>query len=133
MLNDARYLFLQADCIVDAMFGIGLSRDIQGVFAKAIEMINNTGKTVISIDLPSGINADNGKILGCAVKANVTVTFEYAKVGHMLFPGKKHIGRLVVHPIGLVDEIQGYEYINQEQAENMLPNRPVDAHKGVFV
>lgn len=132
MLSEAKDLFLQADCIIDAMFGIGLSRDIQGVFAKAIEMINDAGKAVISIDLPSGIDADNGKVLGCAINADVTVTFEYAKVGHMLFPGKKHTGKLVVHPIGLVGEIQGYQYINQEQAKHMLPDRPMDAHKGVF-
>ena len=75
-----------ADVIVDALFGTGLSRAITGKYQTLIDGINASGKPVIACDIASGISADTGEILGCAVKADVTVTFNLPKTGQLL-PG----------------------------------------------
>lgn len=74
--------------IVDALFGIGLSRDIEGAYTRVVELINTSGKKVVSVDIPSGINSANGQVMGAAVHADITVTFGYAKLGELLYPGK---------------------------------------------
>ena len=90
-----------ADVIVDALFGTGLSRAITGKYQTLIDEINASGKPVIACDIVSGISADAGEILGCAVKADVTVTFNLPKTGQLLPPGTEYTGRLVVHDIGI--------------------------------
>ena len=72
------------DIIIDALFGVGLSRPLSGRFAEAVEWINRQDSFVCSVDLPSGIDADDGKVMGCAVQADVTVTFGFYKRGHFL-------------------------------------------------
>ena len=108
---------LQPDFVVDALFGTGLKRAISGVFAKAIEFINALSHKnqikVISIDLPSGISADTGEVLGVAMKANLTVTFECLKHGLLNYPGKEYAGKIIVCPIG-------YAWTYLEKA-NLLP------------
>ena len=88
--------------IVDAMFGIGLSRTVEGRYAAIIDYMNGAGKKLLSVDIPSGVNSANGQIMGVAVNADVTVTFGYAKLGHMLYPGKKCTGKLYVEEIGFL-------------------------------
>ena len=67
--------------IIDALFGVGLSRPIEGEFARWIEAINASEATVVSVDIPSGIDADFGHLMGCAVAADLTVTFAFSKRG----------------------------------------------------
>ena len=96
--------------IVDAMFGIGLSRDVEGGYRTIIEYMNASGKKLLSVDIPSGVNSANGQIMGAAVNADVTVTFGYAKLGHMLYPGKKRTGELHVEEIGFLPfDFESYE------------------------
>jgi hydroxyethylthiazole kinase-like uncharacterized protein yjeF len=91
--------------IIDAIFGIGLSRDVAGRAAEVISRINLENAKKVSVDISSGINADTGQVLGCAVKADLTVTFARAKAGHCLYPGKAYSGEVVVREIGIpVDE-----------------------------
>lgn len=94
---------LPKDCcvIVDALFGIGLSRKIESPYAEVIEWINRQNAVKITIDLPSGISADTGQILGTAVNADVTVTFAAKKRGHLLFPGAACCKTVVCREIGI--------------------------------
>ena len=129
-LNLARYLnipicFFSGDIhasffdeytvIVDALFGIGLSRDIEGEYKKVIECINASVSKVVSVDIPSGINSASGQIMGAAIHADVTVTFGYAKLGQMLYPGKEYTGRLFVEQIGFLPyDFQAYGHAGDE-------------------
>lgn len=85
-----------ASLIVDALFGIGIDRPVEGKYATAIEAINNSDAVVVAVDMPSGINTDTGEVMGVAVNATATVTFAVNKVGLTKSAGKKHAGRVVV-------------------------------------
>lgn len=89
------------DLIIDALFGIGLSREILGRYADVINAVNRADTPVLSIDIPSGISADDGQIQGAAIKADVTVTFQYEKLGQKLFPGEDYCGKLIVADVGI--------------------------------
>ena len=86
--------------IVDALFGIGLKRNIKGILTKIFNQINRSNNYVVSVDIPSGVCSNTGKILGSAIKANFTVTFHRKKVGHVLDLGRKYSGKLKVVDIG---------------------------------
>ena len=85
-----------ASLIVDAIFGIGIDREIKGHYVDVIQAINNAHAPVIAVDMPSGINTDTGEVMGVAVQADLTVTFAYNKVGLTKGAGQKHPGRVVV-------------------------------------
>ncbi|WP_251951011.1 NAD(P)H-hydrate epimerase [Limosilactobacillus vaginalis] len=85
-----------ASLIVDALFGIGIDRPVEGNYATAIEAINNSDAVVVAVDMPSGINTDTGEVMGVAVNATATVTFAVNKVGLTKSAGKKNAGRVVV-------------------------------------
>lgn len=91
----------KASIIVDAIFGVGLNRDILDLFKNIIEAINKSGKKVISADTPSGLNGTSGKIYGICVKADVTVTFSLAKTGFFKNQGPKYTGKVVIADIGI--------------------------------
>jgi len=98
------------DLIIDALFGIGLSRQVLGRYADVINAVNRADTPVLSVDIPSGISADDGQIQGTAVKADVTVTFQYEKVGQKLFPGEEYCGKLIVADVGINEYRPGNEY-----------------------
>lgn len=98
--------------IVDAIFGIGLSRNIEGTYAEIIKWINEQSAYIVAADIPSGINADNGKVQGIAVKADLTVTFAYRKIGHVLYPGTEYCGRVVRRDIGITADSAGKDLRN---------------------
>ena len=95
------------DCglIVDALFGAGLARPLEGLTATVVEQVNKRHLPCLSVDLPSGVNGDTGQILGCAVQAAVTVTFFRRKPGHLLYPGRALAGDVVVADIGIPSDV----------------------------
>lgn len=97
------------DLIVDALFGVGLTRPVEGAFKNAIESANQSNAPVIACDIPSGISADTGEILGCAIKAHSTVTFSCLKPGLITEPGKTYSGKIYVADIGIPDELKKAE------------------------
>ncbi len=119
------------DVLVDAMFGTGLSRPIAGVYADAIACMNASGKPIVAVDLPSGVDATTGAILGTAVCASETVTFAFYKRGQLLFPGRGCCGEVIVHPLtDEEDENGNVRLFLREDAARLLPARPTDSHKG---
>ena len=97
-----REAMYETDIILDGLFGIGLSRRVEGQYADAIDYINACPRAhVIAIDMPSGIHTDTGEVMGSAVKADVTVTFDHVKLGQVLYPGCDYCGRLVKASAGI--------------------------------
>jgi NAD(P)H-hydrate epimerase len=91
-----RSTVLHSDGIVDALFGTGLDRKVSGIYQEAIELINASGRPVLSLDIPSGVNGETGEVMGTAVRADHTVAFGLPKIGNMLHPGCGLCGRLHV-------------------------------------
>ena len=94
-----------SDIVVDAMFGAGLARNVDGLPRALIDAINGRGVPVIAVDLPSGVNGTSGAVMGCAVRATRTVTFFRRKTGHLLLPGRLHCGALEVADIGIPEAV----------------------------
>ncbi|MBK5273774.1 MAG: NAD(P)H-hydrate dehydratase [Desulfuromonadales bacterium] len=126
----------QVKVIVDAMLGTGLRSDVSGVYLEAIELINASDRPVVAVDIPSGIHGTTGRVLGNAVRADITVTFAIAKLGHILYPGEEYTGKLVIADIGippqLMEDSPGYKRLNVESIRPMLRRRDRQAHKGDF-
>ena len=91
--------------VVDALFGAGLARPIEGAAAAAIAAINDCGAHVVAVDLPSGINGDSGMVMGTAVRASETITFFRKKPGHLLLPGRIFSGSITVSDIGILPSV----------------------------
>jgi hydroxyethylthiazole kinase-like uncharacterized protein yjeF len=127
---------LQAGVIVDALLGTGLNSDVSGLYRETIDLINASGRPVVSVDIPSGIHGTTGQIQGVAVTASVTVTFAFAKLGHILYPGAELTGRLVVADIGIpapvMESASGYDFLNCAGIRPLLHRRDRCAHKGHF-
>lgn len=125
------------DIIVDAIFGIGLSREITGEYREIIEKINESSSYIVSVDISSGVNATDGKILGTAVKADMTVTFGNLKRGMLLFPGAAYSGEIKVKDIGFPDKAaesvspKAYTF-EKKDLYSMLPQRKMRTNKGSY-
>ncbi len=121
------------DAVVDAIFGTGLARDVGGVYRDIIELVNNSGKTVLSLDIPSGIHGDTGQIMGIALKADYTVTFGLPKIGNILFPGYERCGKLFVTYISFPQSVYKADSLKIEINNPVkLPKRNRNGHKGDF-
>lgn len=124
--------------IVDAIFGIGLSRNIEGPYLELIEWINRQSSHVVAVDIPSGVSADTGQVLGTAVRADLTVTFAYRKVGQLLYPGASYCGKIVCRDIG----ISAQYFTGEENPSNVftytkedlsdIPKRRPYSNKGSY-
>ena len=108
-IADASRVMIEADLIIDALFGAGLSRDLSGEARRIVEHVNawraNTGNIVLAVDVPSGIDGNSGAVRGVAIDADRTVTFFRRKPGHLLLPGRIHCGAVHVADIGIEDEV----------------------------
>jgi len=87
--------------VIDCLFGTGISRKVSGFLRKVIFKINKSKQKTISIDIPSGVHGDTGKVFGCAIKANETLALHAKKIGHTLYPGKTYCGKIIVVDIGI--------------------------------
>ncbi len=122
---------------VDALFGTGLTKELKGLYLCAIELINSQATPVVAVDIPSGIDASNGRILGGVVNAIMTVTFAYPKIGLVSYPGAECVGALVVIDIGIPAVVEkdipaDCLLIDAVEACRLLPLRSSDGHKGTF-
>lgn len=127
------------DCVVDALFGIGLIRPVTGPFLTAIQLMNGRSCPVVACDVPSGVNADTGEVLGEAVRARTTVTFTRPKPGLYLGEGAACSGQVQAVDIGVPRDLE-FELLDRrtggvwavDEAGQCLPRRPRTAHKGDF-
>ncbi len=120
---------------VDALFGTGLNSDIRGHYRDAIDLVNSFSRAVLAIDIPSGINADNGQVCGTCIQAELTVTFAFPKIGHVTFPGMNYVGTLEIIDIGIpphiTDAVAPRQMLTTRAVVSRnLVQRPPDAHKG---
>jgi hydroxyethylthiazole kinase-like uncharacterized protein yjeF len=122
------------EVIVDAVFGAGLDRPVEGSAHDMIEAMNDTAACVHAVDLPSGINGTTGEVMGVAVRASQTITFFRRKLGHVLLPGRLHCGKVDVCDIGIapdvLDAIKPRTWVNSQTLwlEN-FPIPKVEGHK----
>lgn len=123
--------------VIDAVFGVGLSRKVEGRYRQVIEQMNRMRGTKFAVDIPSGLSATTGCILGCAFKADYTVTFQLKKIGLELSQGRAMAGRVIVPDIGIsTDSICEDQEIVRTAGKDiyrkMLPDRPEDSNKGTY-
>ena len=128
---------LGADVIVDALFGVGLRSALREPAASAARLINRSEAKVVAADLPSGVEADTGRVPGEAVWADLTVTFSLAKIGLFVGDGALRAGKVRVWDIGIPPDVVGAEELSVEAVTGdmvraWLPPRPADGHKGTF-
>lgn len=124
------------DFYVDALLGTGLNAPVKGLYAKAIELLGDLGRPVLAVDIPSGLCADTGTVLGRAVRADLTVTFGLMKAGLVLEPGE-HVGEVSLVDIGIPPSLVrdlgiDCRLIEAEAAAACLNERPQGGHKGSF-
>jgi NAD(P)H-hydrate epimerase len=121
--------------IVDALLGTGLDSEVSGLLRLTIEGINSFKTPVLAVDIPSGLSADTGQPLGVAIKAQVTVTYGWPKIGQILPPGRDYVGRLwqvdLSIPPQLVQDVK-VELADAAEMRALLPPRPFGSHKGTF-
>lgn len=123
------------DLLIDALLGTGFRGQAEGDYGRLIELINCSGKPVIAVDLPSGLEADTGRVNGPVVKAWQTVTFGLPKIGLLAYPGRGFAGELIINRIGLPQELLSGEQTKYftylpEEVKKLRPKRNAEAHKG---
>ena len=124
------------DAVVDAVFGVGLSRGVEGGYADLLTRMNELSSFKIALDIPSGISSDNGAVLGTAFRADLTVTFAFEKTGTVLWPGNEYAGEVVVKDIGIdersflgrIPAVAAFEDVDLAG----LPARTAHSNKGSF-
>ncbi|MCT4604747.1 MAG: NAD(P)H-hydrate dehydratase [Marinisporobacter sp.] len=123
--------------IVDGIFGTGLKREVDGLLKEIIQTINESGKKVIAIDIPSGIGANDGAVYGTAVKADQTVVLALPKIGNLSYPGVDYVGEMILKDIGIpkkaIEKMQlNRNLITEEMVKEIMPIRKRDTHKGSY-
>ena len=126
------------DVVIDSIFGIGLNRNIEGTVAQLIDRINQSDVYVISVDIPSGINASNGAICATAIKADETITFGFYKCGQMLYPGRLYCGNIKKAKIAINETSfygmnpEMFTYLPMIDEEKIAFPRSCMGNKGTF-
>ena len=133
---DAREL-AHADVVVDALLGIGVNRPLSGEWKTAVETVNATGTPVLSLDLPSGLNADNGEVMGVCIRAKRTLSFVGLKRGLFIGRGPDYCGKMEFDALGAPETLfegraPDVELMAADDLKHALPRRERDAHKGHF-
>ncbi len=123
--------------VVDGLLGIGITGDVRGSAADVIDAVTDSGVPVAALDIPSGINADTGAVMGRALVARLTVAFARLKPGHVLYPGRANCGRTVVADIGIgedgiKDDVAVIMLTEDSDIKNMIPERNPHSHKGTY-
>jgi NAD(P)H-hydrate epimerase len=134
-LNNGFTAYKGGDLIVDAVFGTGLDRGVEGFYREVIDFINSQPVPRVAIDIPSGLDSDTGFPLGVSVKADVTVTFVLPKIGIAIYPGIDYAGKIYVVDITTpksLEENIPFELITYETVGKILKPRHPDAHKGTY-
>jgi len=126
-----------AGLVVDALFGTGLSKEVGGFYAEVIDRINMADSPIVSLDIPSGLDASTGRVLGTTVEADMTVTFCLPKIGSIIHPGVDYVGELILVDIGapidlLEDRALKTSLILEEDAAEVLLPRDENSHKGSY-
>ena len=124
-----------SDCVIDALLGTGIHGELRENMVKCISILNSCNRPILSVDMPSGVNADTGTVNPVAVKADITLTLGLPKIGLIMYPGCNYTGKIVVNSIGLPYSLLSQDAIKQEAVdcdfvENHLNKRPRDAYKG---
>jgi NAD(P)H-hydrate epimerase len=125
----------QTDLIIDAMLGTGLQRPVSGLYAEVIASVNGVQKPTVAVDIPSGLSADHGRVLGPHIYATHTVTFALPKRGLLTFPAAAAVGELHIVDIGIPQaavEAEGLDVamLQETDIRHLLPQRHPNAHKG---
>ena len=134
--NVEQIISTKYDFVIDAVFGIGLSRNLSEEYLQIIDVMNSISATHVAVDMPSGINSDNGQVMGGAVKCDYTITFSYEKLGQYLWPGCEYAGKVIVADMGItkrswLDKKPSMAYLEGIDLNN-LPVRPAHSNKGTF-
>jgi len=142
VLNENDFAFVKAliessDLLVDAMLGTGLDRNVEGNYKYLTETINRYANYVVSVDIPSGVHSDTGKVMGCAVKAAETITFCSPKIGLYAYPGAEFAGKVHIEdisiPRSLIESMDiEAEILTDREAAYLLPVRGLRSNKGSF-
>ncbi|MBQ2802287.1 MAG: NAD(P)H-hydrate dehydratase [Lachnospiraceae bacterium] len=131
MDSDTEYTVL-----VDALFGVGLSRELTGEYAGAIDAFNRGRGYKLALDIPSGVHADNGAVLGCAARVDATITFGFCKRGLVLFPGAEYAGEVITANIGICKMsflgVPPQMFCYHAEKNSLLPRRNPCGNKGTF-
>lgn len=125
----------KADVLVDALLGTGFHGELEGDVLRACELLNKSEKYILAVDIPTGVNADNGAVSEQAVRADHTVTMALVKTGLLLYPGREYCGDIeladISMPVKLVEDYQSDKYrLTDEIVRELLPLRKANAHKG---
>lgn len=125
----------KADVLVDALLGTGFHGELEGDVLRACELLNKSEKYILAVDIPTGVNADNGAVCEQAVRADHTVTMALVKTGLLLYPGREYCGDIeladISMPVKLVEEYKSDKYrLTDEIVRELLPLRKANAHKG---
>lgn len=127
----------EADVVIDAVFGTGLERGVSGIYFSAFELINNNAKEVYAIDIPSGLDANTGRIMGIAIKAKATITFITLKQGLFTNYGPDYAGEVFFDDLQvprevLQNQVAPSELLDWDTIKQTFPERPKNSHKGLF-
>jgi ADP-dependent NAD(P)H-hydrate dehydratase / NAD(P)H-hydrate epimerase len=123
--------------VIDAIFGTGLNAEVKGAPRRAIEIANSFAVPTVAVDIASGVNSDTAAVMGAAIQASLTVTFGFAKFGHVSYPGARQCGELRIVDIGFapraIDEIAPRgRFLERADLQHLLRARPENSHKGMY-